>query len=458
MQLGGTEYSYRSKSESPFKKSSYGPTKEEQRESKLGAEILPEAADHVVNEDSSSKKFTIPTITRFLETKNGFHIPAPYSGSNAVQLCELLLSRYESLLNLRRLHIERERKIDVIPSIDNFQQTINTKIENLSNAQSAVERTSMQLQEYDKALCSLSLQCDAYEKLFIAAAEHRESRSTFLRMLLKRLDNQEIYCVKLWQQTRKASWIHSGLAENLVSEPESSGGWAHNCLLTRKEESLDGLAELQQHILCGRNAEALRLLEEIPLNLLERDLNILHTSCAVSSPSIEVVEAIVRRRPTLCLGVDSQTGNTALHFACGAVQLAEKIVHILVHAGVQLTHKNKAGLTAFHVAALNLHDSCENNHSTKNALLHYQMVDERTSSGLTALHLICGDDHYLETTKFLVYSGADLWSHAVYQIHLPPYSIRRITPLEKSRHCMAMRTFDFLRSAMLSRRAKGFTE
>lgn len=258
---------------------------------------------------------------------------------------------------------------------------------------------------------------------------------------------------------KKKNWLFSAplssLADAITFKEESdraleSANNAKNC-----QEKVK-MAQLSYDIAEENIPQALNLLLSLPLASVQMNNSLLHRACAVSRPSFELVDAIVRLRPELCKGIDSVTGNTALHFVCLCSKALddERIFRLLIAAGVPLSQRNHSGLTVFHLLVLNQSDA--KRHQIKKLLLEFPQtvgmekvdVDERTAHGLTALHLVCGSDAHLPITAFLVKCGADLGFSVPYCVSCDFYDVCRMTPLEKSARCGAVKTHQFLRAAL----------
>lgn len=136
--------------------------------------------------------------------------------------------------------------------------------------------------------------------------------------------------------------------------------------------------------------------------------NLLHVACAARLPDAAVVEALLQVRPELTQGVDAHTGNSVLHVACAARYPHDEIVKKLVIHGVPAQMRNDAGLTAFHIAVLNRADLPRNRVKDTLLTLGDCSVDERTSDGRTALHLVCDSDANVAVVEYLLHRGADV--------------------------------------------------
>lgn len=114
----------------------------------------------------------------------------------------------------------------------------------------------------------------------------------------------------------------------------------------------------------------------------------------------------VERDPEFLGSVDSN-GNTPLHLACAARPAPVANVRAMVAGGASPRARNHAGLTPFHVACLNTSDDSDvlKGHLVASA---GSEVDEFTSDGRTAAHLVATDDRHIDTTAFLIEQGADL--------------------------------------------------
>lgn len=306
-------------------------------------------------------------------------------------------------------------------------------------------------------------------------------RQDILGSEIKLLDRKERKYRELWMKIRESPVFRSAFAEQL--RIASSGGvmkknWLFPDPLSSLSDAITFVKEFDRAWESGNNArncqekanmaqlsyyiteedvpQALKLLVSLPLAVVQMDSSMLHRACAVSQPSFELVNAIVGLRPELCKGIDSATGNTALHFLCLCSKALDddRIFRLLIAAGVPLSHRNHSGQTVFHLLVLNQSDA--KRHQIKKLLLHFPQtvgmekvdVDERTAYSLTALHLVCGNDVYLPTTKFLVKCGADLGFSAPYCVSCHFYGVCRMTPLEKSARCGAVKTHQFLRAAL----------
>lgn len=231
---------------------------------------------------------------------------------------------------------------------------------------------------------------------------------------------------------------------------------------SNRSDSIDSqdetwMAQFSHFVERGAIDKAVDLLRTLPLDVVKKDNSLLHRACAVPCPSFELIKTIINLRPELCKGVDCITGNSALHFICshGKDVSNEGIFRLLIEAGVPVSLRNHAGLTAFHLLVLNQSDA-KQHHIMKELLMQASEalrqerveVDELTTHGQTALHLVCGDDLYLSTTEFLVKHGADLGFSVSYRVSNDTYGVYRMTPLEKSTRCGALRTHQLLRAAL----------
>lgn len=401
-----------------------------------------------------------------------FHVTVGYPTHSIMETSNLLAARYNTLFQLYNEQLEKEKQFmdeEIVSKQNDAYQTICTALDDCALA---VDDALKKQIEQNAEVSFLQCQCTALQSFLNEIEGVREERIAIMDSMLARLEDQEQYWRNLWKNTREESPVTSVLAEQLDTPlsnvPHQTLKKAKAVLpherctnLYRNEDSplriykRGVLHELSQYITEGRNEAALDLLRKTPPDELQEDNNLLHLATAVSSPCIEVIYTIVQRRPELCKGVDLSTGNTALHFVCRATEPDERIVQLLLDAGVPLRSRNNAGFTAFHVAVLNLGDNVQ--HKLKRVLLRAGAdVDERTTAGLTSLHLVCGNDVYLSTSHFLVRAGAALWALASHRINYPPFSVRRITPLEKSRSCYAMKTFQYLSEEMKDAQADYF--
>lgn len=132
----------------------------------------------------------------------------------------------------------------------------------------------------------------------------------------------------------------------------------------------------------------------------------LHDALLRQPPRMEEITDLITHDRGVLDEVD-QDGNTALHVACSTRPPSTAVVSLLLQAGAHLHVQNRSGLTPFHVACLNQSD-------TMNRLREYLVftagcdVNERTSSGETAAHLLADDDHNVPAMRFLLRAGADL--------------------------------------------------
>lgn len=106
--------------------------------------------------------------------------------------------------------------------------------------------------------------------------------------------------------------------------------------------------------------------------------------------------------------VDAQ-GNTPLHVACGVRPPSLAVVDMLVMAGAPLRATNDRGLTPFHVACLNTSDGASNELKRFLVSTVGYHVDELTSNGETAAHLLAVDDRHLPAMQFLIEAGCNLY-------------------------------------------------
>lgn len=180
-------------------------------------------------------------------------------------------------------------------------------------------------------------------------------------------------------------------------------------------------------------ALARHLLRSKP-QLMHLSNNLLHAICTCGVADVDLVDIILRTRPELARGVDARTGDTALHVACASPRPNEQVVKRLIVHGVPVDVRNQRGRTAFHVAVENTADAYGD--AVKIALLTVgnASVNERTTHGLTPLHLACTSDEHFESVCFLIQSGAEVGARAPYQDTLSGHTYD-VTPLELSRIC-----------------------
>ncbi|EPY17835.1 proteophosphoglycan ppg4 [Strigomonas culicis] len=192
-------------------------------------------------------------------------------------------------------------------------------------------------------------------------------------------------------------------------------------------------------------------------HVLHENNNLLHIACAVRVFHPVIVELLLRARPELARGVDTNTGCTALHCACDAAYhdcLNSEVVKVLLLYGVKAHKRNKAGLTAFHMATLfPFIEGGEPLHGmlSREAILTelFQVLDqllvvggsdvnERTSNGETPLHLVSAQcRHVGELPTVLAYlcsRGADVHATAAYMMPDCQH-VRHLVPIEVSQLC-----------------------
>jgi hypothetical protein len=205
-----------------------------------------------------------------------------------------------------------------------------------------------------------------------------------------------------------------------------------------QEALLDGIDK-------GDRPLVLHLLHTKP-RLFFANNNLLHTACGATLPDAAIVEMLLRMRPELTQGVDAKTGNSVLHVACGARCPSEDTVKQLIVKGVPAQLRNYMGLSAFHVAVLNHADSAR--HRIKDTLLTLGDCDvnERTTDGRTALHLVCQSDRYLPVVQYLLQRGADVDFHAPITLSSSGDELS-LTPLQLSHVCHAEQVARCIREA-----------
>ena len=157
----------------------------------------------------------------------------------------------------------------------------------------------------------------------------------------------------------------------------------------------------------------------------------LHQACAQAAPDFDIVHAIVAARPELVLGVDTNSGNTALHFACAAKHSSMEVLDVLIRNGANVNATNNDGLTPFHIALLNIHDNEQ--HRIKRFLVFKGQVNinTQTAKGETPAHICVTSDRYVESLRFLVQHGASYTTPCMVMTHENrPVSM---TPVDKAR-------------------------
>jgi ankyrin repeat protein len=136
--------------------------------------------------------------------------------------------------------------------------------------------------------------------------------------------------------------------------------------------------------------------------------SILHQACAQAAPDFDIVQSIVAARSELTLGVDTVSGNTALHFACAAKVASVEVLDLLLRSGARVDVCNNDGLTPFHIALLNVNDAEQ--HRIKRFLIFKGSVNINTctSRGETPAHICATNDRYLESLRFLLQHGGNI--------------------------------------------------
>ncbi|ESL08112.1 hypothetical protein TRSC58_04191 [Trypanosoma rangeli SC58] len=108
----------------------------------------------------------------------------------------------------------------------------------------------------------------------------------------------------------------------------------------------------------------------------------------------------------------NKCGETPLHIACGLYKPSLDVIGELLHAGADVSVKDAAGFTPFHVACL---QTQEDNSLLMQLLLESGCdVNVRTAEGETAAHLCAVDDKYFHSLQFLYHVGADFSAGAFF--------------------------------------------
>ena len=195
----------------------------------------------------------------------------------------------------------------------------------------------------------------------------------------------------------------------------------------------------------GDVVEFHRIMREAP-QAIYGDHTLLHQACAGFSPTVDIVAAILQHRPELLNTVDNNTGNTALHFACGAENPSLAVVEMLLARGCNPYSFNKEGLSPFHISLLNPSDSPKA--ELRKHFLFKVGVDINlpTTTGETPAHLLAVSDKHLPAMRFLRDHGGQL-DH-VAQVLNGDNKPTLMTPLQKAKMygSAAMKTADYLES------------
>lgn len=178
----------------------------------------------------------------------------------------------------------------------------------------------------------------------------------------------------------------------------------------------------------GDVSRFLTLAREHPRALYESHA-LLHHACAARAPSVEAVGALLAARPELVHAVDNFTGNTPLHFACGAEIVSTGVVDALLGKGASPHVFNKDGLSPFHVALLNPddHGSALRRHLLFKAGVS---VNQPTAHGESPAHVLATSDRNLDALLFLAEHGGAMHGLA----HVADAENRRVlvTPTQKA--------------------------
>eukprot|EP00796_Vickermania_ingenoplastis_P008398 gene8398-5880_t len=382
----------------------------------------------------------------------GFHVHVPYPTHSIIETSSLLVSRYNTLLELYAVQKSREEGLVADGILERQREKLEKAVEAVERLSRDRAQSHARCSEMVQAVELLECQLQALSGKLEAVDYAKAERVGVLERMMARLNDQEHYWRDLWAHTRDDSPVTCVLAEQLErlwggdaigtteAKRRSEGGTSPPSLDSCSygiQARISPLLELGGLIAEGQVSDALALLQRLPQDVLDEDNNLLHWACSMPAPQLEIISLILQRRPCLSKGVDATTGNTALHFVCGALDPDERVVGLLLAAGVPAGTRNHAGLTAFHIAVLNTSDADTNRLKERLLGSGKSFVDERTSEGLTSLHLVCGDDAFYETSRYLVAAGSGLWALAPHQLNYPPYAIRKITPVEKSRMCFA---------------------
>lgn len=448
---------------------------------------LPAVGHSTLIEKSQLVLSSLENIAKIGE--DNYRYPSNYSDGRDTMLLSLL-TNFNSVLQQYNIQMEKNlffmRESNLVEK-RSAAQTARCALEEAMH-KSKVELESKLLTEAAAIRSKLLLR--SLQEIEVDIMEWGREYQGLLEKEVKAVDAKKKKYQNLWKHLRSSRYLQSAFFEHLGAGDSCSRKTTPSLvsfLLSpafENSNNLNGYNEMcddrhdtaifkqdvwitdfSHFIEQGNAPEALSLLRSLPLALIRTDDSLLHRACAVSSPSFELIEGIVTLRPELCKAIDSISGNSALHFIClnGKLLGNGLIFRLLIDGGAPISLRNHDGLTAFHLLVLNRSDTGQN-HRMKEMLIEASRragkgrvdIDELTTHGQTALHLVCGDDAHISTTEFLVKNGADINFSVFYRVSGHPDGICRMNPLEKSTRCGAMKTYQFLRAALMKSHAALF--
>jgi ankyrin repeat protein len=163
--------------------------------------------------------------------------------------------------------------------------------------------------------------------------------------------------------------------------------------------------ELRDAIITGNDTFFVRVAAAMP-GLLHQDQSWLTRACSVPSPNAAIVEAILRQRPELIHALEPDTANSALHCVCCAQLPSPDVARQLLSKGSNAFALNAGGMSAMHLALLNVNDQ-----GVRQVLLGNvgaSVLGQPTAAGESPAHLCAAHDRHLTALTFLKDNGAPM--------------------------------------------------